>query len=326
VADPDDKNGFFFPATKLYRYDYNPGLSTWEYTLYSDQDFQVASGEYISSLRFSPIDSSRAYAATSNGRLWYSDDKGITWTLSQNMVADENWLYGQALVPSRTDIDTVTIGGSGYGVPAVYRSTNGGLSFYPWDDGLPDTLVYGMAEAADDSGRLFAGTETSAYMRGPEDAEWVDITDNQAPITTYWSLEALISENTIRFGTYGRGIWDYQLDPDHLGCTPIQDWDGDGYDCESDCDDHHADIAPDADEICANGIDEDCDGEDTECPEDTGDIVTADTDEGSDKGSDPVSGIDDETPGRCGCSTSTSTRPWILTVLLGLGLFARRRS
>jgi MYXO-CTERM domain-containing protein len=327
VADPDDKNAFFFPATRLYRYDYNAGLGTWQYALHSEHNFEVSSGEYISSIRFSPLDSRRVYAATSTGRFWTSDDHGITWTQSQNMVADDNWYYGQTIAPSRTDIDTVTIGGSGYGVPAVYRSTNGGLSFSPLDEGLPDTLVYGLVEARDGSGRLFAGTETAAYLFDPETELWSDITSNDAPVTTYWTVEALWAENTIRFGTYGRGIWDYQLDPDHLGCYPVQDWDMDGYDCESDCDDHQSDISPDGEEICGNGIDEDCDGLDLECePQDTGELIEPDSGQSSDDGAEAVDEVEDPTSGGCGCSSTADHIPWPLASLFGLSLLRRRHS
>ena len=48
-------------------------------------------------------------------------------------------------------------------------------------------------------------------MREPGATSWVDITGNQAPITIYWSVEALPRGNTLRFGTYGRGIWDYKV-------------------------------------------------------------------------------------------------------------------
>jgi MYXO-CTERM domain-containing protein len=208
-ADPEATNAFFFPATRLYRYERTS--NGWEVTLWSEQDFAYFSDEYISALAFSPVDPNRAYVATSYGRVFASDDKGVTWTQSQSMVADENWLYGQAIAPSRTYVDVVTIGGSGYGVPAVYRSKDGGVSFTPWSDGLPDTLVYGLAEARDGSGQIFAGTETAVYMRGIEDEQWVDITGNSAPITIYYSVEALYFENTMRFGTYGRGMWDYQI-------------------------------------------------------------------------------------------------------------------
>ena len=209
VADPDDREAFFFPASKLYRY---PRSRTeWYPSLYSEHEFAATSGEYVSRLAFSPVDSRRAWAATSAGRIFWSDDHGVTWSQSESLGPDENWYYGQAIAPSRTDVDTVTIGGSGYGFPAVYRSTDGGVSFAPWSDGLPDTLVYTLVEAPDGSGRVFAGTQTALYMRGPDDAEWQDVTGAEAPVTIYWDCEALTAETTIRCATYGRGIWDYQV-------------------------------------------------------------------------------------------------------------------
>ena len=126
-------------------------------------------------------------------------------------MPDDNWYYGQAILPSRFQDDTVYVGGGGYEGASVYRSDDGGATFTAWADGLPSTLVYCLCEAPDGSGRIFAGTETSVYMRGQDDDAWTDVTDNTAPITTYWSCESLTAENTIRFATYGRGIWDLRL-------------------------------------------------------------------------------------------------------------------
>ncbi|MFN7144541.1 MAG: putative metal-binding motif-containing protein, partial [Myxococcota bacterium] len=44
----------------------------------------------------------------------------------------------------------------------------------------------------------------------------------------------------------------------HIGKTKV-DADGDGYAVEVDCDDAHATVHPDADEVC-DGVDNDCDG------------------------------------------------------------------
>ncbi len=268
VADPEERTAFFFPATRLYRYELSPRSGTATSALWSEQSFSSDGYEYMSALAFSPLDPNRAYAATSYGRFFASGDKGVTWTLSPSLVPDENWYYGQAIVASHNDPELVYVGGSGYGVPGVWRSTDGGATFAPWGEGLPDTLVYSLCEAPDDSGRMLAGTETSVYLRGPDDASWTDITDGAAPITIYWSCEALSAENTVRFGTYGRGIWDYQLDPEHTGCYPVQDYDLDGVDCESDCDDQDASVLPSAAESC--------DGKDVNCDE--ADLVELDAD------------------------------------------------
>lgn len=213
VADPLDSRHFFLCASHLYRYVKAAG-NNWNPVQWSTFDFGVASGEYVSALTFSPVDTNRAYAVTDRGKLYHSSDRGVTWTRALNNGPSGQYFYGTALLASGVDVDTVIVGGSGYSGFAVYRSTDGGVSFQPWSTGLPPTLVYALAEARDGSGRVFCGTETAAYERGPDAAAWKDITGNQAPITVYWSVEALTNENTMRFGTYGRGIWDYRYGSD----------------------------------------------------------------------------------------------------------------
>ena len=260
VADPNDQFGFFFPAKKLYRGAYTRGSGVvWEE--WSSQDFSEGGSQFISALTFSPVDSDRGYLATSDGRAYHSEDAGRTWTQSYNMAPDDNWLYGQAILASAFDVDTVYIGGSGYGSPSIFRSTDGGVTFEPWSDGIDDTLVYSLGEAPDGSGTLVAGTQQTVYRRDAGDTEWAEAIGSDAPVTIYWSVEALQHENTFRFGTYGRGIWDLQLDPDHEGCFPIQDFDGDGTLCDADCDDHDDTIFPGATEVC-DGVDANCDATD----------------------------------------------------------------
>ncbi len=346
VADPTERSAFFFPASHIFRYTHDGGAN-WTATRWSEQDFSVARDEYVSRMEFSYVDPTRVWAATSYGRVWWSDDGGVTWAMSPSMVADDNWYYGQAIAPSLTDKDTVTIGGSGYGVPAVYRSTDGGRTFFPWSDGLPDTLVYTLVEAPDKSGTIFAGTQTAAYRRGPDDEAWVDITSAVAPITTYWDAEALTAENTIRFATYGRGIWDYQIDPAGTGCYPPHDDDGDGVNCDLDCDDTNAEIHPGATEAC-DGRDVDCDpntpaggeldqdGDGTIGCEDCDDLNPARhpgaTDfcwDGVDEDCDGADLACDDTPGGksdgCGCASGAGGVYGAAIGLVGLALLGRRR-
>ncbi len=302
VADPDRKKHFFFAGTQLWRYKLeNSGY--WYPEVWSEQDFSADGYEYLSALAFSPIDSDRAFAATNYGRLFHSEDKGRTWTQAEDLGPQGQWLYGAALVASSVDVDTAWIGGSGYGYPAVYRTKDGGETWKPYSDGLPDTMVYSLAEAPDGSGALFAGTETAAYRHDKgAGTEWVDITEAAAPVTTYWSAEALNHENTIRFGTYGRGIWDYKLDPDGLGCFPPVDRDEDGVLCDEDCDDDNPLIHPGATEVCGDNLDNNCDPED-----DCDDSITPDL----------VGG------GGCSCDTGTAASAWWMLLLVPL--IPRRR-
>ena len=48
------------------------------------------------------------------------------------------------------------------------------------------------------------------------DNRWCDISGNNAPYVDYRVVEVIESINTVRFGTYGRGIWDFVLKEETL--------------------------------------------------------------------------------------------------------------
>jgi len=209
VADPTDKAAFFFLGRFLYRYATPfPNLHNWTPTQFSNQDFGPGQ---LSALAFSPLDPSRAWAATTDGKLFYSRDGGVTWTLSGS-GPPSHYFYGTALLPSSLDVDTVYVGGSGYSNPPVKVTHDGGVSWSAMRSGLPSTLIYDLCESPDGSGAVFAAAETGAWRYDPATGVWSDILGTTAPITLYWSVEAVPSRNIVRFGSYARGIWDYEQD------------------------------------------------------------------------------------------------------------------
>jgi MYXO-CTERM domain-containing protein len=329
VADPREPENFFFAGDRLWYYEHEG--ASWQPSLWSDADFQAEQGEYLSALAFAPGDPDRAYGVSSRGRLYWSDDAGLTWTPTKT-VAFFDYLYGATIAVSPADPDVATVGGSGYGSPPVFRTEDGGRSWFEYSEGLPSTTVYAIAESLDNRGTLVAGTQTGAWRRDAGDDAWRQISEAPAPVTTYWSVEALPSERTFRFGTYGRGIWDYRLEAGDA-CWPVVDGDSDGVGCDRDCDDADASISPDAEEKC-DGVDVNCNSTDLDendadgdgkpaCDDcDDDDPTDASCETGDDGG--PGGGLENEdSTGGCSCGT-TNRGPAGAIVLLG-ALWALRR-
>jgi hypothetical protein len=174
-------------------------------------DFLESAGGNISAMNYSPLNPDRFYVATERGRFFASDDRGETWEESLNFLPEGWYLYGQAIHASRTEPETVWLAGSGYNNPAVWRSTDDGENFEPLSDGLPPTTVIGLASNQAET-LLFAATEAGPFVYVMADERWYDLSGQFAPTQRYTSVEFIDEENLARFGTYGRGIWDFQVE------------------------------------------------------------------------------------------------------------------
>ena len=174
-------------------------------------DFIDAGGGQLSALSYSPMNNDRFYAATTQGRFFTSNDRGETWEQTLNFLPDGWYLYGQAIHASKTDEETVWLAGSGYSNPPVFRSTDGGVNFFPVSEGLPPTTVIGLASNADES-MLFAATESGPFVYLASEERWFDLTGQFAPTQRFTAVEFIEEQNVARFATYGRGVWDLQVE------------------------------------------------------------------------------------------------------------------
>lgn len=175
-------------------------------------DFSGAGAAQISALACSPIDSDHRYVLTNNGRFYHSSDGGDDWNMSAGFSGPEtHYFYGSSLLPSQVQEGRVFFAGSGYSNPPVYKTDNQGGSFSSMSAGLPNTLVFQLA-ATPEEDLLFAATEVGPYVYVADNQEWVDLTGIGAPDQVYWCVEYIPEIQTARFGTYGRGIWDFVLD------------------------------------------------------------------------------------------------------------------
>ena len=165
----------------------------------------------ISAMAYSPIDPSYRYVLTTNGKFYYSLDNGQNWELTQGFTGpDSHYFYGSTIWASAYNLGQVFIGGSGYSNPPVYKSENHGENFSSLNNGLPSTLVFQLAGTPDNS-ILFAATEVGPYAYSFNQNQWFLLSGITGPDQTYWSVDFIPELNTARFGTYGRGIWDFIL-------------------------------------------------------------------------------------------------------------------
>lgn len=208
LAHPHDRNVLYFCADHIWRMERNAPSFTYTNTELP-QDFSDGVGAYVTALAISPVDENDWYVATSNGGLWYSTDAGASWSQSSSPGPASHYFYGSALVVSPTDENVAWVGGSGYSNPAVYKTTDGGVTWDPMGAGLPPTHVYDLALDNPITQTLYAGTENAPYAFDAGTGTWSSIVGGGAPLVTYWDVESVPAIGRMRFGTYGRGVWDY---------------------------------------------------------------------------------------------------------------------
>ncbi len=214
-ADPTAPGTVFLCADVLYRFTQISGAN-FSQAVHTAHDFLVGGAAYLTAIDFAPSDPQRVYAVNDQGRLFWSTDHGVTWTNSASVGPDPHYFYGTALAVNPDDPLEAVVGGSGYSGPAVFRTVDGGATWSAEATGLPPTLVYDLEWAADGGGDLYAAAETGAWRWRRATGQWESILHDRTPVTIYWSVEALPTGNAMRFGTYGRGIWDYHL-PEEVG-------------------------------------------------------------------------------------------------------------
>lgn len=187
---------------------YNITSSQYNYNFKTNSN---SGSSLISAIAASKVNTSRYYVATDDGTFFYSTNGGTNWTKTANFNGpDYYWLYGSCILPSKLNANTVWFAGSGYSNPAVYKSVDGGVTFTSMSNGLPSTLVFEITANADET-MLFAATEVGPYVYTSASNTWYPMRGNGVPLQSYYSVEYLAASNLVRFGTHGRGIWDFSI-------------------------------------------------------------------------------------------------------------------
>ncbi|MBN2037216.1 MAG: hypothetical protein JW768_10775, partial [Chitinispirillaceae bacterium] len=212
MEDPNDPNSLYIggghPSGGAggYMYHITNNAGVWS----TPQQLSYKFASTITAMAYSPADPDYRYVTTTSGNVYYSTNGGSTWNPSTFSGAGSHYLYGTTIVADPANVDRVYIAGSGYSNDPVYRSDNHGQNFYSFSNGLPSTLVNEMV-SNEDGTVLFAATEVAPYACDVSTGLWEHIGGVTAPDQNYVCVDYVPAIRTARFGTYGRGIWDFTL-------------------------------------------------------------------------------------------------------------------
>ena len=174
-----------------------------------DFDFRDSGGE-VSAMDISTENPNFIMVSTTNGRVYKSIDGGLSFNQVAFNLSGSHYLYGSDITISKVDPNIVYLSGSGYSAAPVYISTDAGESFSAMNTGMPNTVAFNLAFNEDET-LIFAATQAGPFVYIKDQERWFDLSGSNTPTQTYWSVEFIPESQTARFGTYGRGIWDFDL-------------------------------------------------------------------------------------------------------------------
>lgn len=165
-------------------------------------------GAKLEALTIAPSNSNIIYAAYSN-KLYKTTNLGGNWTTTT--TPGDAPITSITVHPQNPDIVYITRGSYNAG-SKVFRSDNGGGSWINVSGSLPNvpTNCLYLDVAADGTFLLFTGNDLGVWFRSSTMTDWRSFNQN-LPVTIVSDLELQRSSRKLRAGTYGRGIWEYDI-------------------------------------------------------------------------------------------------------------------
>lgn len=136
----------------------------------------------VNCVAFHPTDPLKLYVGAPSGGFWYSSDGGQSWDTSTDQLPT---LGISSIVVNSVDPDIIYIGtgdrdgGDAPGL-GVFRSTDGGLTWTQYNNGMGTPTVGDMIMHPFDPMQLFAATSNGIFKTTDGGANWtkVSVTDN----------------------------------------------------------------------------------------------------------------------------------------------------
>ncbi|MCC6691358.1 MAG: hypothetical protein IT235_07475 [Bacteroidia bacterium] len=228
VEDPIDHNVYYFGFTQLYKGTFQNETDNeiqWERLTRIDSMMPYS---VLTGIDVNLADHKRIYTGFTGGRIFKTSVGGgseacyngcweeispfkprVYFNFVKPVSASDNpnkvWAAFTGAYMYNDDIDTAVAGSN-----KIMYSINGGASWEPFAQGLPETPVYSLVYLRNSNDMLFAATDRGVYFRNASTTKWEPLPGN-LPNVIVSELEINYHEKKLYAATYGRGLWSIDI-------------------------------------------------------------------------------------------------------------------
>ena len=203
IAHPDNSGTFYIARQTIYRSVNDAG--TW-----SSISGNVNGNSSVRELAISKSNALTMYA-TSSSKVFLSKDGGVTWTNKTSGLPNKT-IKSVNIHPDNENIALLTF--SGFGTNKVYKTTDKGNTWFSIHGNLPDSPVndnFIYTYDAQNPNTYFVATDIGVFLTQDNGANWVEL-QNGLPNTVIVHLDYSPSNQVLRAGTHGRGVYEAFID------------------------------------------------------------------------------------------------------------------
>ncbi|MBT8383980.1 MAG: T9SS type A sorting domain-containing protein, partial [Ignavibacteria bacterium] len=203
IDHPTTSGTFFVARQRVYKSTNNGGL----WTAISSN---VNGSNAVREMAISKSNPSILYATTGS-QIFLSTDGGATWGNKTSGLPGRT-ITSVYIHPFDENIAVVTF--SGFNTNKVYKTTNQGTSWFSIHGNLPDSPVndaFIYTEDVLNPNTYFVATDIGIFLTQDNGANWAEL-PNGLPNTVILHLDYSQSNQMLRAGTHGRGVFEAFID------------------------------------------------------------------------------------------------------------------
>jgi hypothetical protein len=197
------KTRIWFKGEKLVK-------AEWDGTTFTKQSTTLAAGSGAIAAMGQSIKKPDTLYVFQGGLVFRSNDRGTVW--------DNGTSAGFVGKPTRCsmwisplDERSLLLACRSSGARKAVFSRDGGLTFRDVSTNFPNADVFGMA-GRPEGDFVFASTTSGPFVFDVALQKWASLASGKGPVFSGRGVAWIPSINTVRFATWGSGIWDYRVD------------------------------------------------------------------------------------------------------------------